>query len=101
MGLNWGDPWLLPEMFSAIIKLKTHLEKPTEILSMPRQIESCPWDLSIDQHKRDDSGGVCPLLCGNHVVFVWRPVKKMYVENGLMTGYFVPQMPCYLKSFIS
>lgn len=47
-------------------------EKATRMANVPRHIRSCPQALSMGRHK-DDEGGICPLLCGNHVVFVEKP----------------------------
>jgi hypothetical protein len=53
-----------------VLNWKTLLRKATKIVNVPRHIGSCPQGLSIDQHKDYDEGAVCPLLCGNRVVFV-------------------------------
>lgn len=56
----------------AVLPWKALLRKATRMANVPRHIRSCPQALSIGRHK-DDEGGICPLLCGNHVVFVGKP----------------------------
>lgn len=53
----------------AVLTWKALLRKATKIANVPRHSRSCPQALSIGRRK-DDEGAICPLLCGNHVVFV-------------------------------
>lgn len=58
----------MTEMFT-VLTWKALLRKATKMVNVPRHIGSCPQARSIGRHK-DDGGGICPLLCGNNVVFV-------------------------------